>query len=258
MSLWLEPISGFGVGLLVGMTGVGGGSLMTPLLTLLLGYTAPVAVGTDLAFAAITKSFGTAAHRSHGHVKWAIVKRLTFGALPAALVTILALKRLGGIEAGALHAIKLTIAVSVLLTVLSLLFRARLLSALRAHPAWQLHGRHQAAATVFVGAVIGVLVTVSSIGAGAVGATLILLLYPELEPAEVAGTDIAYAVPLTAMAALGHIWLNTVHWTLLGSLLIGSLPGIWLGAKLTRHLPERIVRGALAATLTLAAVKLVA
>lgn len=101
------------------------------------------------------------------------------------------------------------------------------------------------------------LVTISSIGAGAVGATLILMLYPQLEPAEVAGTDIAYAVPLTAIAALGHIWLETVHWTLLGSLLIGSLPGIWLGAKLTRHLPERVVRGALAATLTLAAVKLV-
>jgi uncharacterized membrane protein YfcA len=102
------------------------------------------------------------------------------------------------------------------------------------------------------------LVTVSSIGAGAVGATLILMLYPKLTQAEVAGTDIAYAVPLTAMAALGHIWLGTIHWALLGSLLIGSLPGIWLGAKLTRHLPERFVRGALAATLTLAAVKLVA
>lgn len=257
MSLWLEPLSGFGVGLLVGLTGVGGGSLMTPLLTLLLGYAAPVAVGTDLAFAAITKSFGTVAHRSHGHVKWHIVRRLTLGALPAALVTIVFLKRLGGIDDGALHVIKLTIAASVLLTVLSLLFRAKLLGALRAHPNWQLTGRAQAVATVLVGAVIGVLVTISSIGAGAVGATLILMLYPQLEPAEVAGTDIAYAVPLTAIAALGHIWLETVHWALLGSLLIGSLPGIWLGAKLTRHLPERIVRGALAATLTLAAVKLV-
>lgn len=257
MSLWLEPLSGFGVGLLVGLTGVGGGSLMTPLLTLLLGYAAPVAVGTDLAFAAITKSFGTVAHRSHGHVRWDIVKRLITGALPAALVTILALKQLGGIGDGALRAIKLTIAASVLLTVLSLLFRAKLLAALRAHPHWQLQGRSQMLATVFVGAVIGVLVTISSIGAGAVGATLILMLYPQLEPAEVAGTDIAYAVPLTALAALGHIWLETVHWTLLGSLLIGSLPGIWLGAKLTRHLPERVVRAALAATLTLAAVKLV-
>lgn len=257
MALWLEPISGFSVGLLVGLTGVGGGSLMTPMLTLLLGYAAPVAVGTDLAFAAITKGFGTVAHRSHGHVRWHIVRRLTLGSLPAALVAIIALKSAGGLGAGALHAIKLTIAGSVLLTVLSVLLRARLLAALRAHPNWQLQGRSRMIATVMVGAVIGALVTVSSIGAGAVGATLILMLYPQLKPAEVAGTDIAYAVPLTALAALGHVWLGTVHWPLLGTLLTGSLPGIWLGAKLSKRLPERIVRGMLAATLTLAAVKLV-
>lgn len=257
MMPWLEPISGFAVGLLVGLTGVGGGSLMTPMLTLVLGYPAPVAVGTDLAFAAVTKGFGTLAHRAHGHVQWAIVRRLTLGSLPAALLAIVALKHAGGLDAGALHAIKLTIAGSVSLTVLSLLFRARLLATLRAHPGWQLQGRAQAAATVLVGAVIGALVAVSSIGAGAVGATLILMLYPKLAPAEVAGTDIAYAVPLTALAALGHVWLDTVHWPLLGTLLIGSLPGIWLGARLSRRLPERWVRGALAATLALAAVKLV-
>ncbi|KFX82049.1 membrane protein, partial [Ralstonia solanacearum] len=105
--------------------------------------------------------------------------------------------------------------------------------------------------------VLGVLVTVSSIGAGAVGATLILILYPELKSAEVAGTDIAYAVPLTAVAGLGHMYLGTIDWNLLVSLLVGSIPGIWLGARLSKSLPERLTRGALAATLTVTAIKLV-
>ncbi|AKJ67130.1 membrane protein [Pandoraea thiooxydans] len=257
MTFWFESLSGLAVGVLVGLTGVGGGSLMTPLLTLGLGYAAPVAVGTDLAFAALTKGFGTLAHRRHGHVRWDIVRWLTIGSLPAALVAIAGLKWHGGLGAGGLHFIKLTIAGSVLLTVLSLLFRAKLLAALRARPGWQLSGGALAGSTVAVGALLGALVTVSSIGAGAVGATLILLLYPELKPTEVAGTDIAYAVPLTAAAALGHVWLGTVHWPLLGALLVGSLPGIWLGARLSRHLPERMVRGALAATLTLVAARLV-
>lgn len=249
--------SGLVVGLLVGLTGVGGGSLMTPLLTLLFGFSPATAVGTDLAFASVTKGFGTLAHRAHGHVRWDIVKRLSIGSLPAALVTIGILKWAGELDGAWLQAIRLTIGVSVLLTVLSLLFRKQLLGWLERNPGYQLHGRRQESATVLVGVVIGVLVTMSSIGAGAVGATLILLLYPQLKATEVAGTDIAYAVPLTAVAALGHVWLGTVNWSLLGALLVGSIPGIWLGAQLSKQLPERLVRGALATVLTLVAIKLV-
>ncbi|MBP0621348.1 sulfite exporter TauE/SafE family protein [Cupriavidus consociatus] len=250
-------VSGLFVGVLVGLTGVGGGSLMTPLLTLLFGFSPATAVGTDLAFAAITKGFGTIAHRAHGHVQWQVVRRLCIGSLPAAVVAILVLKSAGELNAQWLHAIRVTIGVSVLLTVLSLLFRKQMLAWLERNPRFQLHGRKQVVATVVVGAVIGVLVTVSSIGAGAVGATLILLLYPHMKPAEVAGTDIAYAVPLTAIAGLGHVWLGTVNWNLLLALLVGSIPGIWLGAQLSRALPERLVRAALATTLTLVAIKLV-
>ncbi len=250
-------VSGLLVGVLVGLTGVGGGSLMTPLLTLLFGFSPATAVGTDLAFAAITKSVGTLAHRAHGHIQWHVVKRLCIGSLPTALVTILVLKSAGELDARWLHAIRISIGVSVILTVLSLLFRRRLLAWLERNPRFQLQGRAQANATVIVGVVIGVLVTVSSIGAGAVGATLILLLYPRMKPAEVAGTDIAYAVPLTALAGLGHVWLGTVDWNLLLALLVGSIPGIWLGAQLSRALPERLVRGALATTLTPVAIKLV-
>jgi uncharacterized membrane protein YfcA len=193
-------VSGLLVGLLVGLTGVGGGSLMTPLLTLLFGFSPATAVGTDLAFASITKGFGTLAHRAHGHVQWQVVRRLCMGSLPAAVAAILVLKSAGELNAQWLHAIRVTIGVSVLLTVLSLLFRKQMLAWLARNPRFQLEGRAQVVATVLVGAVIGVLVTVSSIGAGAVGATLILLLYPHMKPAEVAGTDIAYAVPLTAVA----------------------------------------------------------
>jgi uncharacterized membrane protein YfcA len=124
------------------------------------------------------------------------------------------------------------------------------------HPGRQLHGRTLAAATIAAGAVLGTLVTVSSIGAGAIGATLLLMLYPKLSPAEVAGTDIAYAVPLTAIAAVGHWWLGSINWVLLLTLLIGSVPGITLGAWAAKAVPEGFLRGLLAMTLAGVAFKL--
>jgi len=249
--------AGFAVGLLVGMTGVGGGSLMTPLLTLLFGVSPAVAVGTDLAFASITKGVGTITHRFNRTVHWPIVGLLCLGALPAALVATLGLKHYGGLDEELGQLIRYSIAGSVMLTVVALLLRARMLAWINAHPARQLQGRALAVATVISGAVLGVLVTVSSIGAGAIGATLLVLLYPRLTPAEVAGTDIAYAVPLTAIAAIGHWWLGSIDWTLLLTLLIGSVPGITLGAMAARKVPERFLRGLLATTLTGVAFKLV-
>ena len=250
-------VSGFAVGLLVGMTGVGGGSLMTPLLTLLFGVPPSVAVGTDLAFAAITKSAGTFTHRLRGTIDWGIVRRLCIGALPAAVVATLALKYYGAIDQQLGQLIRYSIAGSVLLTVTALLFRTRMLAWVTAKPSRQLQGRALTIATVVAGAVLGVLVTVSSIGAGAIGATLLVMLYPRLSAAEVAGTDIAYAVPLTAIAAFGHWWLGSIDWQLLGSLLVGSLPGITLGSWFARAVPERFLRGLLACTLTGVAVKLI-
>lgn len=249
--------AGFAVGLLVGMTGVGGGSLMTPLLTLLFGVSPSVAVGTDLAFASITKGAGTITHRFNGTVNWAIVRRLCLGALPAALIATLILSRFGALDARIGQVIRYSIAGSVMLTVVALLFRRRMLAWIKAHPERQLQGRALSMATIIAGAVLGTLVTVSSIGAGAVGATLLVMLYPKLTPAEVAGTDIAYAVPLTAIAAAGHWWLGSIDWTLLVTLLIGSLPGITLGSMLARKVPERFLRALLAMTLTGVAFKLI-
>ncbi len=250
-------VSGFAVGMLVGLTGVGGGSLMTPLLTLLFGINPTVAVGTDLAFASITKSAGTLAHRVRNTVHWEIVRRLCLGALPAAVLATLALKYYGALDKQIGQIIRYTIAFSVLLTVIAIIFRGRMQTWMSAHPSRQLHGRAQVAATVIAGAAIGTLVTVSSIGAGAVGATILVLLYPNLKPAEIAGTDIAYAVPLTAIAAFGHWWLGSVNWELLGTLLIGSLPGITIGSLAARAVPEKFLRGLLATTLTGVAAKLV-
>jgi uncharacterized membrane protein YfcA len=250
-------MAGFAVGLLVGMTGVGGGSLMTPLLTLLFGVSPSVAVGTDLAFASITKGFGTITHRLNGTVQWYIVRRLCMGALPAALLATLALNHFGAIDQHMGQVIRYSIAASVLLTVVALLFRGKMLAWIAKHPERQLQGRSLAAATIVSGAVLGVLVTVSSIGAGAIGATLLVMLYPKLTAAEVAGTDIAYAVPLTAIAAVGHWWLGSIDWTLLLTLLVGSVPGITLGSFMARAVPERFLRALLATTLTGVAAKLV-
>jgi uncharacterized membrane protein YfcA len=249
--------SGFAVGLLVGMTGVGGGSLMTPLLTLLFGVTPAVAVGTDLAFASLTKGVGTFTHRLRGTVHWDIVRRLCLGALPAALVASIGLKYFGTLSKEMGQIIRYTIAGSVLLTVTALLFKRKMLAWITAHPERQLQGRALHNATIFTGAVLGALVTVSSIGAGAIGATVLVMLYPRLTAAEVAGTDIAYAVPLTAIAAIGHWWLGSINWTLLLTLLVGSVPGITLGAYAARAVPERLLRGILAVTLVAVAVKLV-
>ena len=250
-------VSGFAVGLLVGMTGVGGGSLMTPLLTLLFGVPPSVAVGTDLAFASITKSAGTLTHRLRGTIRWDIVKRLCIGALPAAVISTLALKSFCTLSPEIGQIIRYSIAGSVLLTVVALIFKGRMLAWINAHPEKQLQGNKLAAATIISGAVLGVLVTVSSIGAGAIGATLLVMLYPRMSSAEVAGTDIAYAVPLTAIAALGHWWLGSIHWELLASLLVGSLPGITLGSWVGRSVPEKFLRVLLAMTLTGVAVKLI-
>ena len=249
--------SGFAVGLLVGLTGVGGGSLMTPLLTLLFGISPTVAVGTDLAFASVTKVAGTFAHRFSKNIHWSIVRHLSYGALPSAVMAALALNYFGVLDAQIGQFIRYSIAGSVLLTVIAILFRGRIQSYIAAHPEKQLQGNKLIIATIVSGAVLGTLVTVSSIGAGAIGATLLVILYPRLTPAEIAGTDIAYAVPLTAIAALGHWWLGSINWILLGSLLIGSIPGITIGSLAARAVPDKILRALLAATLTGVAVKLV-
>ena len=257
----LYVVSGFAVGILVGLTGVGGGSLMTPLLTALFGIAPSVAVGTDLAFAAITKGAGTVIHRVKGNIEWRIVGLLSAGSLPASILTSIVLHALhvekAAPKSGPDMFIRWSIAICVMLTVTVLLFKPKLLAFLERNPQLVLQGRSRDIATVIAGLMLGTLVTISSIGAGAIGATILIMLYPTLKSAEIAGTDIAHAVPLTAVAAIGHASLGTLNWPLLGALLIGSIPGISIGSFLSRSVPEKMLRGVLATTLTLVAAKLV-
>lgn len=247
--------SGFGVGLIVGITGVGGGSLMTPLLLSVFKLNPAVAIGTDLWFAGLTKVSGSVAHSRHGHVQWKITGLLLAGSIPATLATV-ALMHFTGITKGWASALTFSLGIALLLTALVVAFR----------PFWQTLGlrlegiitpSRKPALTLLAGFLLGVLVSLSSIGAGAIGATLILLIYPRLEARHIVGTDIAHAVPLTIVAGIGHASLGHVDWALLLPLLIGSVPGIWLGAHATRRLPDGLIRGLLCASLLAAGWKVI-
>ncbi len=248
---WVYSASGFVVGLIVGLTGVGGGSLMTPLLVLLLGVSPATAVGTDLLYASLTKAVGSCVHARRGSVDWRIVGLLALGSLPASLITVHFLHDYS-LKGSALQSLVSTmLGVALLLTAAALLLREQLSrlaqrSALSGS-AWRVHWI--APLTVLTGVVLGVLVTISSVGAGALGVVALLMLYPKLPAVRVVGTDIAHAVPLTLIAGLGHASLGTVDWHLLVGLLIGSIPGISIGSYLAARAPERMLRSLLATIL---------
>ncbi len=251
----LYTVSGFGVGALVGLTGVGGGSLMTPLLVLLFGIHPATAVGTDLLYAACTKSAGVLVHARRQTVDWPVTRRLACGSLPAAALTLLLLQQLHVHAAAVSRIITPVLAVAILLTALLLLSQERLLAVLGPHST-ELSPRRTKGLTVAVGAVLGVLVTLTSVGAGALGVSALTLLYPRLSPVRIVGSDIAHAIPLTLLAGAGYWYLGAVDWGLLGSLLSGSVPGVIIGSLLATWVPVPVVRGMLAATLALVAGKL--
>jgi len=255
-------LAGFAVGLIVGLTGVGGGSLMTPILIFFFGVKPYLAVGTDLLFAAFTKMGGTASLARQKLVPWRVVGQLSAGSLPAALLTLGVLRQLGPTSAAVQSLMTNTLGVALLLTAVAMLYKAARGKQLpRQLPESQLanatHARHWSLPVLF-GAVIGTLVTLTSVGAGAIGVSVLLLLFPLLPLPRIVAADIAYAVPLTLVAGLGHASLGSVDWPLLGKLLAGSLPGIWLGTRLMRHTPERLVRSALSLLLAYAGTKLIA
>jgi uncharacterized membrane protein YfcA len=252
---WMAIASGFGIGVIVGMTGVGGGSLMTPLLIGVFKLHPAVAIGTDLWFAAVTKSGGAWAHHRYGHVNYRTTGLLLAGSIPATIATI-ALMKFTGVTKGWASALTFSLGIALLLTAVVVAFK-QVWHRLGLRLERWLPERRKAIVTVACGALLGVLVSLSSIGAGAVGATLILLLNPRWPTQRVVGTDIAHAVPLTLVAGLGHAWMGHVEWTLLGPLLLGSLPGIWLGAHLTKAMPERLIRALLCVSLVTAGLKVI-
>jgi uncharacterized membrane protein YfcA len=246
----LYSLSGLVIGALVGFTGVGGGSLMTPLLVLLFGIHPATAVGTDLLYAGLTKISGSAVHGLNGAVDWRITRRLASGSVPAAALTLIALSHFGRDSKSVGEVITTVLGVALILTAITLLFRAWLLRTV-AETLDRLDDRQIAALTVLLGAVLGVLVSISSVGAGAIGVTVLLMLYPKLPTVRIVGSDIAHAVPLTLIAGAGHWWIGSIDWTLLVSLLIGSIPGIAVGSALASRVPDRVLRPVLASTLAL-------
>ncbi|KAB2840034.1 MAG: sulfite exporter TauE/SafE family protein [Burkholderiales bacterium] len=250
----VQTLSGFVVGLIVGLTGVGGGSLMTPLLVLGFGVAPATAVGTDLLYAAITKCGGVWVNARRQSIDWRVVRFLALGSLPASAAMIWALHHFAIERAQFDTLITTTLGVALILTALAILFRRRLRE-LGAR--WGMDATPNEGAlghpglVVAAGLVLGVLVTISSVGAGALGVAVLFFLFPHFNTLRIVGTDIAHAVPLTLVAGLGHATLGSIDWSLLLALLAGSLPGIYLGSHLAAKVPEVWLRSALATMLLL-------
>ena len=252
----LYSLAGVLVGMLVGLTGVGGGSLMTPLLVLAFGFHPATAVGTDLLYASATKTVGGAVHGLRGTVDWAIVRRLAMGSVPAAAATLLLLSRAAEQSERTGAAIAVALGVTLICTAIATFFRTRIVTAITPHFRG-IQGRKRDLLTVLLGAMLGVLVSLTSVGAGALGMTALLILYPGAPVNRLVGSDIAHAVPLTLIAGMGHLWLGSVDLLLLGSLLAGSIPGIVLGSVIASRVTDRVLTPILATTLALVGLKLI-
>lgn len=250
----LYSLAGVLVGMIVGLTGVGGGSLMTPLLVLAFGFHPVTAVGTDLLYAAATKTVGTAVHGWRGTVDWRVVRRLATGSLPATIVTLILLQRAGVRQADTGHVVSVLLGATLLVSAVATLLRTRITAWIARFP--PLDDRRVATVTVAVGAILGVLVSLTSVGAGALGMTALLLLYPRLPVNRLVGSDIAHAVPLTLLAGFGHWMLGSVDVMLLASLLIGSVPGIIAGSLIATRVSDRALAPVLAVVLAIVGVRL--
>ena len=240
-------VAGLVVGFIVGMTGVGGGSLMTPIL-LWFGINPATAVGTDLLYAAITKSGGVLVHKKNDNIDLGITGWLTLGSVPAAGLTLWYLNTLHTAPDAMNLVIKQALGVVLLLTALAIFFKKRLLAFAQRHAGdrYRLSSRSLNGLTVLTGVILGTMVALTSIGAGALGTVALFLLYPFLETRRLVGTEIAHAVPLTLVAGIGHASMGNMDWSMLGYLLMGSLPGIYIGSHLTGRIPDAILRPCLA------------
>jgi uncharacterized membrane protein YfcA len=230
---------------------------MTPQLVLVFGVPAVTAVGTDLLYAGITKAGGVVSHGLKGHIDWKVAGLLAAGSVPGTGIALAALAVVPPADSATKLLVSTALGVMLVLTAVAIAFRARLLAWAQAHQGNGWIARHHTAATIATGLFIGIAVTLSSVGAGAVGVTALVLLFPALATVRIVGTDIAHAVPITLIAGAGHAFLGNVNGWLLASLLAGSLPGIFLGSHLAARVPERVLRHSLVGVLLLAGTKLV-
>jgi uncharacterized membrane protein YfcA len=248
------------VGFIIGLTGVGGGSLMTPILVLGFGITPSIAVGTDLLYAAITKANGVFFHHRNKTIDWKIAGLLASGSIPSSIITILFLEQIRDQGINYDNFMMSTLSVMLILTAIIIMIKNKLL-------AWVHRGnskntfvtvvqRFRPHITVFCGIALGFLVTISSVGAGAIGSAILFMLYPSKKPISIVGTDLAHAVPLTAIAGSGHMHFGTVDFNLLAGLLAGGIPGIYLGSFIGKRLPDNLLRPIIALLLLMMGLKL--
>lgn len=251
-------IAGLTVGFIVGMTGVGGGSLMTPIL-LWFGIPPTTAVGTDLLYAAFTKMGGVYVHHKKMNINWTITGWLSLGSVPAALVTLWILNSIKTDVTALNNVIKNALGWALLFTAVAILFKKKLLLLSQKHAGDKFHSESQTQnlLTVAIGVLLGATVTLTSIGAGALGTVTLFFLYPLLPTPRLVGTEIAHAVPLTLVAGLGHATMGNLDLVLLGQLLLGSLPGIYIGSMLSGKVPDLFLRNAIAIMLFLVGYKLI-
>lgn len=251
---WLYPLSGFVVGAIVGLTGMGGGSLMTPLLILLFGVHPLTAVGTDLLYAAVTKTAGTAIHSKNGNVDWRVAGLLAAGSVPATVL----LSRMPKQSPTTTAIISMSIGVALVIAAVAIFFRRRIRDYALARADRPTRTRYSGPIMVVFGALLGAVVSLCSVGAGALGVAVLFFLYPRLPPVRIVGSDLAHAVPLTLVAGLGHWIIGSVDWHIVGALLIGSLPGIYIGSHLAAHIADRFLLPGLATMLMLLGLRLIA
>jgi uncharacterized membrane protein YfcA len=251
-------VTGLLVGTIVGITGVAGGALMTPILVMMFGIAPTTAVGTDLLYACTTKLFGTAVHQKHGTIDWQVVRRLALGSLPGAVLTLwwMQTNGMGGIKDGA---IIVAIGVALGITALGMVFKEQLHSfgtKLRVGDSERFKAL-QPGLTVLAGTFLGVMVTMTSVGAGAIGTVMLVYLYPlRLTGGRLVGTGLAHAIPLTLIAGLGHLTLGNVNLTLMANLLIGSIPGVLVGSFISARAPVKLVQHTIAGTLLIVSYKM--
>ncbi|GGK75980.1 sulfite exporter TauE/SafE family protein [Amphritea balenae] len=236
--------AGLVVGFIVGLTGIGGGALMTPILIVGFGIPPVTAVSTDLLYAAITKFGGSFSYARKKLVEWRVVILLLSGSVPGSLLTLNFLEGLGGLEKVE-HLMNITLGVSLVLTSIAVFFRTRIRNSvvLLKGTKFEKHGRrYRPAVTVLVGLILGGLVTLSSVGAGALGTAVLILLYPRMSMQNIVGTDLVHAVVLTAIAGAGHYSMGNVDLWLLLFLIMGSLPGVFMGSHIGTRISPKVIQ----------------
>jgi len=247
-------LAGLLVGFVVGLTGMGGGALMTPLLVLVFHVSPLAAVSSDLVTSLIMKPFGGAVHFRRGTVRRDIVLCLAIASVPSAFIGVLLLKAVGADRVE--HFLQQAIGVALIASAGSMVLRARI-QAMRAGSRPATSARLNVPVTLAIGALGGLLVGITSVGSGSVIIVLLLTVYPSLSSAELVGTDLVQAIPLVASAALGHLLFGDVQLALTASLLIGALPGVIAGALLSSRTDARYIRPALFVVLLVSGLKLV-